>query len=146
MSLTRTMTIKNESKALSDVRKVVSEVLANTTFPRDVVNKVIVAVDEGLANVVEHAYQGDEGDIDLIFALDDESFRVHIRDRGVRFEPGGGIKDTVDIHRHIQLGLKGGLGLFLMRRIMDEVHYNHDTPEFVNELVMVKLLPKEGEE
>ncbi|MGE0713428.1 MAG: ATP-binding protein [Planctomycetota bacterium] len=137
----RTVTIPNQSKQLSEVRKVVAEMLAESPFERDVINKIIVAVDEGLANVVEHAYQGGEGLITLLFELTSEHFKVQVRDNGVRFEPTGRVSDTVDIHRHIQLGLKGGLGLFLMRRIMDEVFYNHDGADFVNELVLVKKIP-----
>jgi anti-sigma regulatory factor (Ser/Thr protein kinase) len=144
VSQQRKLTIANSSKHLSDVRGCVQEVLALSTFAKDVTNKIIVAVDEGLANVVEHAYQGGEGDITILFHLDDEVFRVQIQDNGVRFEPNQEVSDAVDIHRHIQLGLKGGLGLFLMRRIMDDVHYNHDGPDFVNELVMIKKVPSPG--
>lgn len=142
MSLQRQMEIQNSSKNLAEVRKAVSEILEITSFTRELRNKIIVAVDEALANVVEHAYQGGEGMIRIRFALDDERFCVRIQDNGVRFEPGDKLRDTVDIHKHIKLGLKGGLGLFLMRRIMDDVSFNHDGPDFVNELVMEKLLPE----
>lgn len=141
MSVERSLTISNDSSNLSTVRQVVGEVLAQSTFPQDVTNKIIVAVDEGLANVVEHAYQGGTGEITILLALDSVDFKVSIRDKGVRFEPGEKLSDTVDIHRHISLGLKGGLGLFLMRRIMDVVYYNHDGSDFVNELVLVKKVP-----
>lgn len=141
MSVERSLTISNDSSNLSTVRQVVGEVLAQSTFPQDVSNKIIVAVDEGLANVVEHAYQGGKGDITIVLNLDAVDFKVAIRDNGVRFEPGEKLSDAVDIHRHISLGLKGGLGLFLMRRIMDDVYYNHDGSDFVNELVMVKKVP-----
>ena len=140
--MTRELSISNESSNLALVRRTVSEILELTTFERDLRNKIIVAVDEALANVVEHAYQGGIGDINILFAVDGKTLRVHIRDNGVRFEPGDRLKDHVDIHKHIKLGLKGGLGLFLMRRIMDEVYFNHDGDNFVNELVMVKNLPQ----
>ena len=139
------MSISNESSNLAQVRRTVSEILELTTFERDLRNKIIVAVDEALANVVEHAYQGGIGDIKIRFKVDHATLSVAIRDNGVRFEPGDKLKDHVDIHKHIKLGLKGGLGLFLMRRIMDEVYFNHDGDDFVNELVMVKNLPQAGE-
>ena len=135
------MTFSNDSSNLSKVRAMVSVVLDETEFTRETRNKIIVAVDEALANVVEHAYQGGEGMIDIAFDLDPVSLRVQIRDKGVRFNPGDRLASEIDIHEHIRQGLKGGLGLFLMRRIMDEVHFNHDGAEFVNELVMVKKLP-----
>ena len=140
--VSKTISIVNDSRNLSVVRTAVSEVLDSTTFNRETRNKIIVAVDEALANVVEHAYQGGEGEVTIGFDVNDTRLRVQIRDKGVRFNPGDRLSTEIDIHEHIRQGLKGGLGLFLMRRIMDEVHFNHDGPEFVNELVMVKNLPE----
>ncbi len=141
MNLKREIEISNESRNLSAVRKEVTEVLGHTPFDREMSNKIIVAVDEALANVVEHAYQGGIGTVKLVFTLDAETLKVQIQDKGVPFDPGERLSSELDIHQHIKLGLKGGLGLFLMRRIMDEVAYNHDGPDFVNELVMIKKLP-----
>lgn len=142
-TLRREMTIPNETKHLAIVRQTVMEVLELTPLDPKTRNKIVVAVDEALANVVEHAYQGGQGPIELVFAVDPERLQVMIRDNGVRFDPGdGGIKSSIDIHQHIRLGLKGGLGMFLMRQIMDEVQYLHDTP-WTNELVMIKLFSRE---
>ncbi|RMG07630.1 MAG: ATP-binding protein [Planctomycetota bacterium] len=142
----RSLSILNESKNLSKVRAVVAEVLEETPFNRETRNKIIVAVDEALANVVEHAYGEERGTVDIRFTLDAERLHVRIRDNGIRFHPGEKLTSEIDIHEHIRKGLKGGLGLFLMRRIMDEVHFNHDGPEFVNELVMVKKVPQAGDD
>src|SRR5271170_1684189 len=130
--------IKNETKNLSLVRQVVGEILERTPFGKDDKAKIILAVDEALANVVEHAYGGNVGDIDIQFILDDERFQITIRDNGERFNPE--MVATPDIHKHIKDGLKGGLGMFLMRKIMDEVRYSLDST-YVNELVMVKFCP-----
>lgn len=142
-TLRREMTIPNETKHLATVRQTVMEVLEVTPLDQKTRNKIVVAVDEALANVVEHAYQGGQGPIELVFAVDPERLQVIIRDNGVKFDPGdGGIRSSIDIHQHIRLGLKGGLGLFLMRQIMDEVQYLHETP-WTNELVMIKLFSRE---
>ena len=130
--------ITNETKNLSLVRQVVGEILEKTPFGRDDKAKIILAVDEAVANVVEHAYEGTKGEIDLQFLLDSERLEITIRDNGKKFNP-----ETIpspDIHEHIKRGLKGGLGMFLMRKIMDEVRYSLDST-YVNELVMVKFRP-----
>lgn len=145
MSVQRDIEILNESKNLSQVRREVSEVLEATAFDRETRNKIIVAVDEALANVVEHAYQGGTGTVRILFDVDAERLTVRIRDRGVPFDPGERLNSQLDIQKHIRDGLKGGLGLFLMRRIMDEVTYNQHGPDFVNELVMMKKLPPAAE-
>ena len=132
------MRISNESKNLSLVRQKIGELLEKTTFTREDKNKVILAVDEAVANVVEHAYGGGRGDIDLVFDIDRERLEITIRDNGTKFNPQD--IPTPDIHDHIKKGLKGGLGMFLMRKIMDEVRYSLDST-YVNELVMVKFCP-----
>ena len=71
------MTFSNDSSNLSKVRAMVSVVLDETEFTRETRNKIIVAVDEALANVVEHAYQGGEGMIDIAFDLDPGIFGNH---------------------------------------------------------------------
>jgi anti-sigma regulatory factor (Ser/Thr protein kinase) len=143
-SLRRELTIPNETKHLATVRQAVMEVLDLSPFDPKTRAKIVVAVDEALANVVEHAYQGGSGPIDLVFDLSGGRLEVLIRDNGVRFDPGeGGLRTSIDIQQHIKLGLKGGLGLFLMRQIMDEVQYRHETP-WTNELVMVKQFPPAG--
>lgn len=130
--------ITNETKNLSLVRQVVGEILERTPFGKDDKAKIILAVDEAVANVVEHAYQGEKGEIDIQFILDDERIEITIRDNGRKFNPE--LIPTPDIHKHIKDGLKGGLGMFLMRKIMDEVRYSLDST-YVNELVMVKFCP-----
>jgi anti-sigma regulatory factor (Ser/Thr protein kinase) len=144
-TLRRELQIPNETKHLATVRQAVMEVLELSPFDVKTRNKIVVAVDEALANVVEHAYQGKPGVIDLVFAIDVDHLLVMIRDNGVRFDPGeGGLKSSIDIQHHIKLGLKGGLGMFLMRQIMDEVAYRHETP-WMNELVMIKKFQRDGE-
>jgi serine/threonine-protein kinase RsbW len=132
------MRITNETKNLSLVRQKIGEVLDGTPFGREERNKIVLAVDEAVANVVEHAYAGARGEIDLVFDVDRERLEITIRDNGVKFNPQD--VPTPDIHEHIKRGLKGGLGMFLMRKIMDEVRYSLDS-KYVNELVMVKFFP-----
>src|SRR5580693_4341931 len=106
------MRISNETKNLSVVRQKIGEILELTTFSREDKNKIILAVDEAVANVVEHAYGGGRGEIDLIFDIDRERLEITIRDNGVKFNPQE--IATPDIHKHIKDGRKGGLGLFIM--------------------------------
>lgn len=134
----RDMRITNETKNLSLVRQVMSEVLERSPFTDRDKNGIVLAVDEAVANVVEHAYGSSRGDVDLVFDLDAERLEITIRDNGSKFKADA--VPTPDIHEHIKKGLKGGLGMFIMRKIMDEVRYAVDS-KYVNELVMVKFFP-----
>lgn len=134
------MQITNDARNLSAVRTTVFELLASSPFDATTRHKIVVAVDEALANVVEHAYKDSEGQIQLEFVLGADDLTVMIRDNGVKFDSGGRVSTAEDIQQSIRLGLKGGYGLFLMRQIMDEVRFSEES-EFVNELIMVKRVP-----
>jgi serine/threonine-protein kinase RsbW len=136
--------IINESKNLSLVRKNLSNFIDESPFPRDARNRIILAVDEAIANVIEHAYGSEKGLVQITFTLDEEKLEVDVCDHGADFKPN--VKKDPDINDHIRLGLKGGLGMFLMRRVMDEVAYS-TTTEYQNNLAMIKFLPQSaGEE
>ncbi len=137
-SFRKDLKITNDTKNLSLVRQVTKEVLEKTPFEKIDCDKIILAVDEAVANVVEHAYEDRTGEIEIRFDVDAEKLEIMIRDNGKKFQPE--IISAPDIHEHIKRGLKGGLGMFLMRKIMDEVRYSLDST-YVNELVMVKFCP-----
>lgn len=69
--------------------------------------------------------------------INPKRFEVVIYDTGCSFNP----KDvtTPDIQQFIREGRRGGLGVFLMRKIMDEVEYVFQEG-IRNELRMVKYL------
>jgi serine/threonine-protein kinase RsbW len=84
--------------------------------------KVSIAVDEAVTNVIKHAY-GDEPDhmveIDLQFT--GVALEVHIWHSGLGLR-----SDQVhlpDPNEYVKHPRKGGLGLLLMSRFMDEVRY-----------------------
>ena len=100
----------------------------------------MLAVDEALSNVIEHAYEDTEtssGEIQVVLELDENRLEIVIRDNGKKFEPES-IADP-EIRDHIRHGRKKGLGMFIMRKIMDDVNYSLDS-EFQNELVMRKFI------
>ncbi len=96
---------------------------------------VQMAVDEACTNIIEHAYAGeDRGTIALSCRVEPEKLTVVIRDHGRRFDPDavpapklGSLIEDMEV---------GGLGLYFMRQVMDEVHFRFD--EQGNELTMIK--------
>ena len=84
--------------------------------------KISIAVDEAVTNVIVHAYQG-EGDhwVDIELRFMPHSLEVHIH------HTGRGLKaDEVvmpDPGEYVKHPRKGGLGLLLMSRFMDEIRF-----------------------
>jgi len=97
-----------------------------------------LAVDEACANVVDHAYEGaDAGEMEVCCHLDGQILTVRVRDWGKGFELAS-VADP-DLEAPLEQRTLGGLGLFLVRQVMDEVQFRSDT-ELGNELMMSKRL------
>ncbi|MBN1807813.1 MAG: ATP-binding protein [Planctomycetes bacterium] len=134
----REIVIPNDTQYLSQVRSIVKEVVTEAAFPDDEANRIILAVDEAVTNIMQHAYEHDlEGnlEIELVLELDNTKFEVVIRDTGKSFDPAA--IELPDLDQHIKNGKRHGLGIFLIRQIMDEVIYSYKNG-IRNELKMVK--------
>ncbi len=98
-----------------------------------------LAVDEACANVVDHAYQGLEtGDMEVCCYLGKWTFVVRVRDWGQGFDLGA--VSVPSITAPLQERTLGGLGLYLIRQVMDEVRFTTN-PQQGNVLTMIKRLP-----
>lgn len=130
------ITISNDTKFLSVVREFIARQAAIGHVPVEDENKIILAVDEAVANIIEHAYEHQRvGMIDVETSITEGRFKVSIRDSGKKFRPDS--IETPDILSHVKMGKKKGLGIFLMRQVMDEVRYIFKEG-VENELVLVK--------
>ena len=136
--VTHKLKIANETRYLASVREAVRDVVARGGFPMDLLNRLTLAVDESVTNVMEHAYEDDlEGElsIEILLEADDGRFSAVIRDRGKSFDPTQ--MPAPDLRAHVDEGRRHGLGIFLMKQIMDEVSYT-TFPDGRNELCLVK--------
>ena len=101
--------------------------------------KVQMAVDEACTNIIQYAYSEQKGVITLICKLIDDDFIVAIRDRGKPFNPNS--VPSPDLEADLNKRRVGGLGMYLMRKLMDEVSYNFNADK-ENEVIMKKRLLK----
>ena len=116
----------------------VTEWAQKAGFDERTLYEIQLAVDEACANVVDHAYQGaDPGDIEVSCCLDDQILTVQVRDWGTGFDLTS-VADP-DLDAPLEERTLGGLGLFLVRQVMDDVQFRSD-PELGNELMMSKRL------
>jgi serine/threonine-protein kinase RsbW len=128
----------NDLKVLDGVREMIADAVARGGFQAAYINRLQIAVDEAVTNIIEHGY-GDQPPGSTTFTMridaNPDEFRVEILDRGARYDQPP--LEDIDIQRHVAAGRTGGLGVFLMRRIMDVVDYQYETGRH-NRLVMVK--------
>ncbi len=141
-SYERTFSLKvpSSTENLAMVRDFVSSIGVQAGFSENEVARLALAVDEACANVIEHAY-GQEAthDVTIRAVVDDDALRFEIVDTGKGFDPSHIQQQDVD--ELIRQRRSGGLGLRLIRNIMDDVQYRI-VPGEKNELRMTKKLKK----
>jgi serine/threonine-protein kinase RsbW len=120
----------------------VTECARAAGFDNQALYQIQLAVDEACANVVQHAYEGMEpGNMEVSCRLDEQCLVIQVREWGRGFDP-----DSVaepDVHAPLEERAFGGLGLFLLKQMVDGVTFRFD-PERGNELTMVKRLQVGG--
>jgi serine/threonine-protein kinase RsbW len=100
-----------------------------------------LAVDEACSNIIRHAYGGEPtGEFDVLIQIDDGVFTIQLTDYGEPYDPQDIPSPTMG--STIEDAQPGGLGLYLIRSVMDEVHYTPDPHG--NRLVMVKRRSRDG--
>ncbi len=134
-----TKTVQSRTENLLTVREFVSEAARQFGFSDEEISKIALAVDEACTNIIRHAYQNKpDKDIHITIQLEDGAFTVRIQDEGKQFSPATIEKPQL----RSQLGKyrRGGLGVYLMKSLMDEVEYNF-APGKQNEVRLIKYLP-----
>jgi len=102
--------------------------------------QVQLAVDEACTNIIQHAYSGEsEKPIGILCSMSGNDLVIQIRDWGKPFDPKS--VPPPDIESELDERKLGGLGMFLMRQVMDKVKYAF-YPKKYNELIMIKHLPQ----
>jgi serine/threonine-protein kinase RsbW len=109
---------------LQKVRDFVRDFLLSADRSDLVVNQVVLAVDEVVANFIIHANGEDTTQfLELLLVLAGPNLDIEIEDYGnTLFLPPGKV-DNPDLRAYIQQGRKGGMGMALVSRIMDQVEF-----------------------
>ena len=93
-----------------------------------------LAVEEACCNVFEHAYEDEPGALQLRFEVRARDVVITVLDQGQPFEPDA--IPPVDVSVPLEDRPIGGLGIYLIQQLMDEVQYVFSTGG--NTLRMVK--------
>jgi serine/threonine-protein kinase RsbW len=132
----RTAIFSAKCENLDGMREFVGQAAQDAGMDKRQTYAVQLAVDEACSNIIEHAYTGKEGEeIEITCAAVDDILTIFIRDHGRPFDPASVHFPDLDADlkkRHV-----GGLGVYLMRQLMDEVHFE-TLGEAGNVLTMVK--------
>ena len=135
---TFTLDVPSTTQNLALIREFVSRVAAQAGLNEVEVGQLELAVDEACANVIEHAYGDDKTKQVMVCAVfDEDTLRIHVIDTGKGFDPTQ--VPEQELKELIAKRKTGGLGMRLIKTLMDEVHYDIEQGKR-NELRMVKKL------
>ena len=113
--------IKSRKQNIAIARDCAMRVASGIGFKGEDCREIALAVDEGVSNVIEHAYQDEPGhDLILKFLSYDDRLVILIRDFGKRADLSQ-IKS-----RELDEVREGGLGVYIMQTLMDEVEYGRE--------------------
>lgn len=126
---------------LENIEKVIAFIdgeLEKIDCPMKVQMQIDVACDEILANIVNYAYKDKDGDMDVIFSVKEDQQEISIAfvDSGVAFNPLE--KEDPDVTLKAEERQIGGLGIFLVKKTMDDVIYEFKDNQ--NQLTILKKI------
>jgi serine phosphatase RsbU (regulator of sigma subunit)/anti-sigma regulatory factor (Ser/Thr protein kinase) len=126
---------------LPSILNMVREACINAGLARKDVQAVALAIEEGISNIIRHAYLYEKGNIRIRIVFYKRRIIFSLIDNGRSFDPDGGQK--LDLEKLVDSGRKGGLGFYMINKIMDSVEYL-SAPGY-NELRMTKLVSRQPE-
>jgi len=130
--------IKSKTENLSIVRDFIYDCCNDRQIAGKTVDDVVLAVDEACTNVIKHAYKYlPDGKIIVKVIFRDNKFLVDITDFGNSFE-----SDTLkrpDMNEYFKMKKVGGLGVHLMKTLMDDVRYE-SIPGKYNKVILTKAI------
>ncbi len=125
-----------EEKSLPGIQRTVREACAGAGLSRRDATSVQLAIEEGATNVIRHAYLYRPGTILIRIAVYRQLIVFSLIDSGRSFQPQG--RGRLNLDRLVETGRKGGLGFYMIQKIMDSVEYI--AASGTNELRMIKRI------
>jgi anti-sigma regulatory factor (Ser/Thr protein kinase) len=140
--MVETITLRNDLGEIRRVQDRFESAAAEAKLPQGVVHAIVLALEEMLANVIEHAYPKHEAHtIDVTLTIEERQVTVEIVDGGAPFDPLD--VPAPDTSLGIMERTVGGLGIHLVKTMMTDVRYRRDGGR--NVLTLMKTFGELGE-
>ncbi len=110
-----------EIQSLKKIRDFIARIGKKYRLSDKTVNAFKLACDEASTNVIRHAYRDGSGMITVRAIVRKQTVTVSLLDQGRFFDPKA-VKDP-DLKRYVAIGKKGGLGIMMIRKLVDDIDY-----------------------
>ena len=132
----KSLTVKSELIEIEKIRVFLEKTLKDLHLSEEAYYLIELSLLEICINIVRYAYPEKKGEISLKIWNQERKIFFEIRDRGIPFDPRSA-RDP-DIYEMIDQCQKGGLGIFLSRRLMNGFEYKRENNQ--NILTMHKRI------
>ncbi len=136
MKVLTTITLPAKLGNLEGWLKSVSDCAESQGFDRKRMREIEVATEEALVNICNHSYPEEPGDAEVVCELDGNRFIIEIIDSGTPFDITS-LPDP-DVTADIDKRKIGGLGVFLLKKMVDEVRYRRENNRNILNLIVEK--------
>ena len=129
------LTIVNRIEELRRLAALVEEFGAGENWPPDLVFQVNLVIEEVAINVINYGHDGGLHEIEIALTSELDALTIEVIDDGRAFDPTEDAK-VPDVTLPMEERPVGGLGVYLVRTMMDEMRYRRE--EGRNHLTLVK--------
>ena len=120
--LQRSLTLPNDINTIPQLNEFIDAVCEELEIDMALAMSLNLAMEEAVVNVMDYAYpEGTEGEVDIEAIADETQLHCTISDSGKPFDPTA--KEEVDTTLSAEERPIGGLGIHLIRQLMDNISY-----------------------
>ncbi|MFD0869589.1 rsbW protein [Chlamydia abortus] len=133
-----------DAEFIDIVRLTLYGIASKWGFSYEEIEDMKVAVAEACNNAVLHAYQGEEkGQMEIRFEMREDGIRISVKDEGSSFDYEQKESQAESLHdKPLSEVSEGGLGIFMMQALMDEVQVHTQSG---TEVILTKFLQRKEE-
>ncbi len=138
-ALAEHLTVPSNCEYLEAIRGFIKDGAKKIGFDENDIWKIVLAADEACSNIIRHGYKYDPSNfIKIDIELKENRFLIHIEDDGLMYDLR--FHKVPSDKEYINEPKPGGLGIKIIRHLIDEIDYNHT--ENKNRLSLTKFLPE----
>ena len=119
------LVLPNDIETIPQLNEFIDLVAEEVGLDMSLTMSLNLALEEAVVNVMEYAYpEGQKGNVEIEVTADQEWMTFVITDTGIAFDPTA--KEDVDTTLSAEERPIGGLGIFLVRQLMDVIDYKRE--------------------
>ena len=119
------LVLPNDIETIPQLNEFIDLVAEEVGLDMSLTMSLNLAMEEAVVNVMDYAYpDGQKGNVDIEVTADQEWMAFVITDTGIAFDPT--TKEDADTTLSAEERPIGGLGIFLVRQLMDDINYKRE--------------------